>query len=336
MKTSTYTVRADLQACIDWLNGTGEGFLTATRPAGAGAVPGNIGFTYLSGGSDGTVTNTEWANAFATLQAVDVQQVLPASSEPSIHAMADTHCQFMSNQARKRRRCVVGAALGTTDAQAIAAAKALNSDRACLVHLGHHDFDALGNLRLFPPFVTAARVAGMAAGVNPGTPLTNKAIRARGLERRLRNPTDTDLLIDGGVLAIEDTPTGYRVVKSCTTWRTNRNYNRVEMSTGIATDYVQTAVERALDVLRGAKGGPTVLGRAMSIAETTLRELARPEPAGIEVIVGDAESPAYRNIRAYMDGDVVRVDFECSPVIPVNYVLITVHARPYQGAAGAA
>lgn len=79
-----------------------------------------------------------------------------------------------------------------------------------------------------------------------------------------------------------------------------------------------------------------MLRRAISITESTLRELAREEPQGPGVLAGSAESPAYRNITASLEGDVLRVEFECSPVIPVNYVLATIFAVPFSGVATAA
>ena len=77
------------------------------------------------------------------------------------------------------------------------------------------------------------------------------------------------------------------------------------------------------------------LQRAISITESALRELARAEPQGPGVLVGDAQSPAYRNISASLEGDTLRVQFECSPAIPVNYVLVSIFAVPYSGAASA-
>jgi len=336
VKTAAYTVKADLQAVVDWINGTAEGFLNATRVANAGAPPAVLAFTYLSGGSDGTVTNTEWSNAYTTLQQVDVQWVVPISSDASIHAMNDTHCAFMSNQGKMERRGIVGTATGTTDTAAITAAKALNSDRTSLVHIGYYDFNADGTNVLYAPYMTAALLAGMFAGVNPGTPLTNKTIKVRGLERNLRNPTDTDQLINGGVLCVENTNKGYKVVQSITTWLTNDNYNRVEVSTGVAVDFVARNVREALDDLRGQKGTPILLSRAVSITESRLRELARQEPQGPGVITGDAASPAYKNISASLEGDVLRVQFECQPVIGVNYVLVSIFAKAYSGSATAA
>lgn len=335
VKTNAYTATADLQAIVDWLNGTGEGYVTATRAANAGTLPAAMAFTYLAGATDGSVTNTEWTNAFTTLQSEDVQWVVPVSNSESIHAMADTHCAFMSNVARMERRAIVGGASGALDSAAITAAKALNSDRTSYVHLGFYDYDSTGKLVLFEPYILAALLAGAFSGVNPGTALTNKSIKVRGLERKLRNPTDTDALILGGVLCVEETVTGYKVVKSITTWLTNTNYNRVEVSVGVAVDFISRNVRNTLDELRGAKGTPETLAQAVSRVDSALRALAMPEPMGPGVIVGDKANPAYKNISASLEGDVMRVEFQCSPVIPINYIPIVVHAVPYSGSATA-
>lgn len=335
VKTTAYTVTADLQAIVDWFNGTGEGYVTATRSANAGTIPANIAFTYLAGATDGSVTNTEWSNAFTVLQSEDVQWIAPISSSPSIHAMADSHCSFMSNVARMERRAIVGGASGATDAEAIAAAKNLNSDRTSYVHLGFYDYDSTGKLALFEPYILAALLAGMFSGVNPATALTNKSIKVRGLERKLRNPTDTDPLILGGVLCVEDTPTGYKVVKSITTWLNNTNYNRVEVSVGVGYDFVSRNVRNAVDSLRGTKGSPITLGEYVSRVDSTLRALAMPEPMGPGVLVGDKVNPPYKNIVASLEGDVVRVEYQASVGIPTNYIPMVVHAVPYSGSAKA-
>ena len=336
VKTAVYTARADLQAAVDWFNSAAEGFVTATRVAGVGVKPSVAAFQFLSGGSDGATTTTDWSDAFEALQTIDVQWVCPVSSEPAIHAMADTHVVFMSNQGEKERRAICGTALSTSKADAILAAKALNSDRTSLMYQGHYDYDARGKLIVYPAYMSAARVAGAFAGVNPGTPLTNKNFKCRGLESSPRRPTETDELIRAGILCLEDTEEGYKIVKSISTWLVNDNYNRVEQSTGTALDFVVRNVRQALRVLVGAKGNPLVLSRAISITESTLRELARQEPQGPGVLAGDAINPPYKNIKASLDGDVLRVEFQCSPVIPVNYVLTTVFAVPYTGVATAA
>lgn len=336
IKTATaVTVQANLQACVDWFNGIGEGFVHAERIDGAKARPANIPFTFMSGGSEGLTTMNEWANAFEVLQKEDVQWVVPISADPAIHAMTESHCAFMSNIARMERRCILGTNINTTDDQAIDAALNINSDRASLVHIGFYDYNENGRLTLFPPYILAAQLAGMFSGVDPGTALTNKTLKVRGLERKLRNPTDTDELINGGILCVEETNKGYKVVKSITTWLANDNYNRVEVSTGVACDFVSRNVRNILDDLRGKKGSPAILSEAISRVDSTLRELARPEPMGPGVIVGDKINPPFKNITASLEGDVLRVEFQCSPVIPVNYIPIVIHAVPYSGSASA-
>lgn len=330
---STYTVRADLQAAIDWINSGAEEYLTATRGANAGKPPAPAVTKFITGATSGVSQMSDWVDCFEVLQGIDVQWFVPLSDDEAIHAMADAHALYMSTIGKRERRCIVGTELGTSDEAAVELAKSINSDRTSLIHLGHYNYDSAGALTLFPPYITAALVGGMFAGVNPGTPLTNKTIRVRGLERNLRVPTDTDLLISNGVFCIESSERGYKVVRSISTWLTSENYNRVEQSCGTALDFVSRSVRDALDALRGQKGNPLIISRAGSIVESTLRELAREEPVGPGILAGDAFNPAYRNITASLEGDVLRVEFECSPVIPVNYVLATIYAVPFTGTA---
>ena len=56
---------------------------------------------------------------------------------------------------------------------------------------------------------------------------------------------------------------------------------------------------------------------------------------GVGVIVGDDKNPAYKGITAEIQGDILRVWFECSPVIPINYVLVGIYAVAYSGTATA-
>lgn len=330
-----FVVTADLQAVVDWFNSSSSPLVSASRAGSSGLPPANVAFTFLAGGTTGTPTVEDWGDAFDALQTVDVQWVVPISGNPAIHALAQAHVSFMSNVARKERRAIVGTTAGTTDEQAIAAAKALNDDRMSVVHLGFYDFDDQGALVLFPPYVLAAQIAGAFAGSNPGTALTNKSLKIQGLERKLRNPTDTDQLILGGVLCVEDTARGYRVVKSISTWLNNENFNRVEVSVGVALDFVSRSVRETLDELRGAKGTPATLAQAVTRVDSVLRELARPEPMGPGVLAGDEVNPPFKNIRAALEGDILRVEFQCSPVIPVNYIPVVVHAVPYSGSATA-
>jgi hypothetical protein len=201
--------------------------------------------------------------------------------------------------------------------------------------LGHYGYDVNGNLALFNASYTAAMLTGMFAGVNPGTALSNKSINVSGLERNLRNPTDTDALITGGVLCIESTKNGYKVVQSISTWLVDKKFNKVEQSCGWATDYTARTVREALDVLRGQKNNQVNLGRAATITDTVLKALSVAEPAGPGVLAGDKANPPYMGITVTASGDTLAVAFQCSPVIPINYIPVSISLKIFTGTASA-
>ncbi|EFO7976615.1 hypothetical protein HO291_003471 [Salmonella enterica] len=292
-------------------------------------------FKYLVRPKDPLTLPTHWTEALSMLQTVDVQWVHAVTGDEAVHAAVKAHVDVCSNVLRRERRAICGTPSGTTDDDAIKRAKSLNSKRVSLVHIGHYAYNAAGKLALRPPYMTAGLVAAAFAGVNPGTPLTNKTLNVLGLERDLRNPTDTDKLLKGGVLPIENTETGYKVTQSITTWLVDSKYNNREQSCGVAVDFAIRNVRQAVDPLRGSKQTPILLSRAVSLTKGALTELSRPEPQGPAVLVGDENSPAWRNVTATIAGDVLRIQFEASPVIPNNYILVTMYAVPYSGSATA-
>ncbi len=184
-----------------------------------------------------------------------------------------------------------------------------------------------------PAYFLAAQVAGGFSAMNPGHTMTNKVLTVPGLDPLVTRLYDSDALIDAGVLSARQTRRGFIISKAISTWLANDNYNRVELSTGIALDFEARTVREAREIFVGRKASPITLHEALSTTESVLRDLARPEPVGVGVIVGDAANPAYRNITAEIEGDVLRVWFECSPVIPVNFVLVGIYARAYSGTA---
>jgi hypothetical protein len=83
-------------------------------------------------------------------------------------------------------------------------------------------------------------------------------------------------------------------------------------------------VRESLEPLPGTTAGPQLIALAISRTESTLKRRAAEG-----IIVGDAENPAFKNIQAFIDGDVLSVSFEASPAIPANYILLTAHLVPY-------
>jgi hypothetical protein len=331
--TSPYAAKADLQACIDWINGLGESFVTAERAATGVAPPASsdpVTFSFLSGAVDGNIINQDWQDCFDAIAGEDVQWVAPLSSSNAIWAMANAHAISCSSS-KSERRAFVGSTTGVSLEQAVSDASSLNSDRCIYCYPGYYGYNSLGALTLYPPYMLTSYLAGSFSGVSPGGSMTNKSVNVVSLESEIRNPVDTDYLISGGVLTLYKDKDGVRVCKAVTTWLKDTRYNRVEISTGIATDYTIRAVRDALSVLIGGKATPILLARAKSIVESTLTQLALPEPNGIGLLAGNTANPPFKAINASITGDVLRVSFSCSPVVPVNYVLISVSINPYSG-----
>lgn len=331
VKTSLYSAKADIQAIIDWLNSAADPYVTAVRTLGAGLVPANIGTTYMTGGTSPAPITGDWTTALSMLQTQDVQWMVPLIGDASIHAAVDAHVQFMSSAGRKERRALVGPVSGTTLSAVEALPLAINSDRTSICYPGYYAFNAQGVRTLYDPFMTAALIGAGFAALNPGDAMTNKPITIQGLELAVKDPVDTDALIQFGVLAVKQEPSGFKVVRSISSWTTNNNFNRVEQSCGAATDFVTRNVRLALEQYKGGRASPQTLGSAFNTTETALQILAKPQPAGPGVIVGNAASPAYKNINVSIVGDAMMVNFECSPVIPLNFIPVTVAITPFSG-----
>ncbi len=331
-KAANLIVTANLQVIIDWINSAAEDLVTAERPTGALKPPAVTDFVYLTGAIDGVSTNSDWAACFDALQSQDVQWIAPLSETPAVWGMADSHCHFMSNMGRKERRCFVGAGSGLDFEQAAANAVSLNSDRTSYVYPAFYDYNAYGQLVMMPAYLLAGMCAAAFASMTPGEPLTNKSLRIAGLEMPVAAPLDTDYLIRNGVFSVyQNHRGGFRVAKSISTWRTNDNHNRVEVSTGVALDYTVRSVRERLESFIGKKVTQLSIASIVEATASVLRLLTQQPPFGLGLLAGDNNNPSFRNLSAEIRGDVVTVQFECSPVVPINYILISIYANAYTG-----
>lgn len=334
VKTQPYTATANLQAFIDWVNAMAAkgGYVTAARVAGGGAQPALLSATLLIGTAPTPAMIADWTNALSALQTVDVQWIAVLTANPAVWAALDAHCQYMSTAGQKERRGFAGPALGLTAAAAEAIGITVNSDRTAFAWPGHADYDvASGALVTWAPYMTAALIAAGFAGLNPGETMTNKTLTIEGLETQVRNPTDTDALIQSGVIPVEEDNTGFTVTRAVSSWLQNNKYNRVEISCGAAVDYMMRNVRSALKVLKGQGVSPRSVGRAVQIATSMLTSLAKAAPTGPGVIVGDDSSPPFQNVTAQGSGDAIIVDFQASPVIPANFIPVTAAIVPFSG-----
>ena len=166
--------------------------------------------------------------------------------------------------------------------------------------------------------------AGLIASFPVGEPITNKDVTGmHGLSTYFLNRHILQL-IDNGVLVIERVGGALKVVQGVTSWISDDNFNKKEISVRLVTNYIAKNCRENLKQFIGRKNSLQMLQIIKGSLIQVLRELENNE-----IIVGTDVYPAYRNLILTADGDVVRVSFECSPVLPINYVLITIHATVF-------
>lgn len=317
---------------VHYINSNSEIYLDAAFADTAPVLsPIACAWTPLLGGINGNTLPVDWEEGLDALHEVEAHWLVPLTDNPAIWDMTAAHCDYLS--ARKReRRAFVGGDTGITEAQAKSDAYGINSDRVAYVWPGVYEYDVLTReLLLKPAYLAAVNVAAAFACLNPGTTMSRKSISVAAAEVLLKEPTDTDDLIESGVLALVQNEAGIIVSQAVTTWQMDDRYNRREVSVGAAVDYVARTVRKALEPLLGDRASPEVLPRARSRLVSVLDDLSVSPPNGPGVLVGGAGEPSYRNISLEIDGDVMRVAFECSPVIPINYVLIGISVSPWRG-----
>lgn len=331
IKTAAYTAKSDLQSIVDGINKL-SGYVSATRVVDAGAAPANAAWTFLTGGSDGATTNTDWQTAFDLLKTMKIDLVMPLTGDDSIHSMADAHCVYMSGpNGKSERRCFVGGDLQSWTSEAnrltaisamITASKNLNSDRTMNVGLGSKHYDQDGNAKLYPAYITACMYCGLAGGSSPVMPLTRKYLRCLGLEVDLRVSEIETLLEGNGVAVPIPDPVqgaGYVISRQLTTWNQDDDLYRIEFSVGRGADYIAREIRNRHELLIGKPGTESLDVTIVNLTNAVLEAAKRDE----YIRYFDGKVTQLR-----VDGTIRYVDYFAEPILPVNWIFSTYHLQP--------
>jgi hypothetical protein len=347
-----------IKAAYDWLNSSTQPYVTAvlTTPDAFTTPVDKLLVTVLNSGGPFTLTGGNYGTT-PTIDATSYQGVLAQVYEdldldlivPIVDnylVWTDTaanmtirmgavaqyvyeHCKTMSEIKSEERMGLVGFHMDTNDdsvSTTMGNAAQINSPYVIVCSPRLKFYDLKGVLKTWNGTYTAASIAGMIANYPVGEPITNKTLS--GITELSTNYKNTEILqlIDNGVLTIERVRgIGYKVVQGITSWISDDNYNRKEISVRLVTNYVAKNCRANLTQFIGRKNSPymleTIKGSLISVLNGLVEET---------VIVGTTSYPAYRNIVLSADGDTVRVSFECSPVLPINYILVTIHATIFK------
>lgn len=319
---------SDLYAVYRWVNDTSE-LVSAARETGAAgkgeAPPANIAWTYLTGGTDGSMTTALFNDALSAIRPENVQILFPGTENSAYHAAAMADCLDEGT-----RFAVCGGAVGETVAQAKARAFALNAQYAVLCYPGVYKFKLDGSgTELLSPLYTAALVAGVIAGSPVQEPPTMNQINCQGLEKDLTKLEREDL-INGGVLSIKRVEgLGYVITQGVNTIQNNLSlWNQADDSTPeICLFRIRTQMQREwdLEAYKQFVGGAST-GVSLQDAETFAKSnFQRWEKEGL--IAADPtdpiNKPAWQDLDIKKVADAIYASFGYRSADPINFFFTT-------------
>jgi len=339
IKTAQYTASSEVGSLITWVN-----LRSSLCTAAAGISPTgnftNSNWANFTGGSEGSAPDVAaWTAALALLEAeTDVKIVYCATDSEAIHTAAIAHCTTQSDpKTGRERRLVFGGAAAETVDQATTRAINQGSPRAMLVYPGIKRVNALtGLLDTIPPYLTAAAVAGMAAGSTPETPLTFKTVKAHGMEKYLKD-SEVEQLLQQGVAPIRFVKEDgiYQIVQSITTWQKDANVIYRKWSGMGIHDYLRQEVRNTAKPFIGRVGDMFAMLSIKNAISAKLDLLTRTpqNPNGVLTQVWDYDErtvlPAWDSLLVEWDGyDHVNVSFRAHPVGEIAYITILCTLEP--------
>ena len=309
---------------------------TTQSEAGAGIPSDNDAMpVFLSGGEEGTVTDSDWQTAFDLLELIRVDTIVPLTGDPAIHALLRTHLiRRAGPKVRSEADGKVGlSALDVNDAPTgvlpdktsiKAQIQDLNTRHVTALAQEMTRFDSNNDRRDFEAWFLAAAVAGMQAGAPTGTPLTNKTLNALGVKQDASWGTlthDEEMLTAGLCFFERRDNVGIRMVRNITTYTKSSEpddlvyiESSVNDSVNEFTYELRTRVERAVVGHRGDQ-------RIASIAKSTAIRYAS-QQAGEGGLL-DSFDPKSLKLRRVADAFVMSLA-AVFPA-PVNFADITIN-----------
>ena len=310
--------------------GTNTTVVLAQAVSGAGQVPGDTTSgspVFLSGGSEGTTTSSDWQHALDLLKQRRVNTVVVLSGDPSVHAAVEAHCEYMCGIGRSERDACIGLSALDGNDEPLNTLPSLTSIKSQIANLNSRHIRAFaqsidryntsGERETYLPWFTAVLAAGMQAGSTVGTSLTHKYLNVIGhAQSTTWNPVENgEELILSGLCFLEEVPSiGRRIVRNVTTHLSTSNIAYTEASVNEAVNYAVYELRSELESMVGRRGTLSNVNVLKSIASNKLTQLLN---EGIIV--------NWRALAITLNVDVMEVSVEIAPVIPINFIRSTIY-----------
>jgi hypothetical protein len=319
----------DLAAIIAAINAKSELATVVKGTPGLEAPTDTTTALFFTGGHEGNSTPGQEATPYATagdwqlaidvLKKIFVNTLVPLTADAAVHAIVKAHCSYMAGAGRMERDAVVGLQSSgslPTRTQIKSQVVALNTRHVRAVAQQCERYNAALTKVKMAPHYTACLVAGMQAGSSVGTSLTFKYANTLGVygNSDWHPQDDGDEMLEMGLLFMETIDgVGFRWVRNITTYLIDSNLAYTEGSVNEATNYAAYNFRTQMETMVGAKGFTGTVQAAESVARQTL------------TLLMDDALTAWRSLAIELTLDVMEVDVEISPVLPVNFIQSTIH-----------
>ena len=328
INTAPYVAQSTFQAIIDAVNaGSARLGASAVNAANDRVIPENLTTSYLTGGSEGSYTASEWSDALEMLEAEDVQFISTPSSDAAVHASISTHCSMTSSvTGRKERQFLLGApwktgTASTEIANAVSAAQDLNSFNGLYAFNGGRRRDVNGVIRNYGASYAAVMMMGQKMALAINQPLTFKELNFIDLEWSLTE-SQIENLLKNGVAAVNYAPNGRpRLVRQLNTYQTNDlKYNEFSVVTEMF--FASRDLRIFLENRFIGQPGTSLTGGVLRGAVESRLQLY--EELGV-FIRHPVEERSWWNVDISISGDTVFIDYDAYVTLPVNFQFVTSH-----------
>jgi hypothetical protein len=308
--TEVYTyVDNGMQVLVDLINDRSS---LVSAVLVAEGVPVDVAATNFTGGAVGTTTNQNWLDAFDALDANDIDLELLVSPDPVIQSLWGEHLD------NDKRFGFTG--YGSTNTwntfnnrqtsitNLLNAAANLGSRQVVFAGVGTDDE---------PSYVsTAAKYAGIAAGMDPPNPVTNKDLSTITVEADLADPEIEALLLGGVAPPMRrrnrQRP-GFVCSRSLTTWTADDNLFNREFSVGRGARAIEREIKNQLEQYVGKAGEVAIVGRAVATVDRVLAFATRSDVSA-RIVSYDRKA-----IKGVLEGTVLKIFYTFVPILPINF-----------------
>jgi hypothetical protein len=326
-------LRADLQDIEDYLT-TFSSLVSASRIDNI--YRGLATFSspqFLAGATDGSSTNSDWADAFDAFKEERINVVVPLISKDigplsisSINASAADHAAWgWSTTGKSERSCFVS--FRGSKAAFKNACRDLNSAYVVCVGQEVRVLNRSSELEWKDPWALACILAGLRAGAEVGEPLTFKVINVNDVRAPLADfdpKKDYQELIEAGCTIVEPLDTGgFRCVLGNTTYGIDPSFVWNRESVVQAAGYVAYDLRYNLEL--AFTGTKARTGSAEAMANFIKSRMSAYLNADIIVGDDDNEGLGYKNLSVVIEGNTAIINVSITPVQGIDFILPTIY-----------